>query len=431
MFSLPAPLNVFAALGEGLGLIAQNIFGLGNWLRDAVKYFIDMVRNIFETIWNNFITWLRELPGRIGGLWNSFARAVNAWFTSLLKRFREKLVMTITADIAISGMWKSGERLIMPQRLNDVFYGAIGLVAAPVVGGVIGHLIDAIIPMPSTENYPLIPEMPTFEYIPPFISIPPAVPEPKPSLRPAYLWYPQGAGLPFDLPLYPPSIALDWSLSTVLTPGAYELRPPSIGLEREVTPGVIQNLPTLSPPSLELESEILGSDLSLSPPSIGLESALQLPPSDLSLSPPSIDLETALMLPPSDLSLSPPSLGLEQALQLPPSDLSLGPPSIGLEYGFSEFNLPLGAPSLSVSPDTSTSSQDLSLGVSPVAPDVSLESQDLTLGPPSFSLKTEFVLPATDLSLSPPSLSLEHEVGGPPGEFRYGLPSLTLEYEVY
>jgi hypothetical protein len=109
----------------------------------------------------------------------------------------------------------------------------------------------------------------------------------------------------------------------------------------------------------------------------------------------------------------------------------LSPPSIGLEYLFSEYNLPLGAPSLSTSLDTLTSSQDLSLNVSPVAPDVSLESQDLTLGPPSFSLRTEFVLPTTDLPLSPPSLSLEYEVSGLPGTFTYGLPSLTLEYEVY
>jgi hypothetical protein len=98
-------------------------------------------------------------------------------------------------------MWRSGERIIMANGARDIFLGAIGLVAAPVVGGVVGHFVDALIPMPSTPEYPLLPEIPMFEYAPSLVEIPSPAPPAPPTLGAPPEVAMIGRGLPYDFTL--------------------------------------------------------------------------------------------------------------------------------------------------------------------------------------------------------------------------------------
>jgi len=163
--------TAFNWIGSGLNWIAQQIYNFGQWLWNGLCWIGDVIRNALIGLWNWITNTISGIATAIGNWWSGVINGINAWFTNLLKVFRQKIVTTIMADIAISGMWKAGERILNPTKLKDIGYGLLGIGLSPLIGYAIGKFIDALVPLPSTEPYPLIPSISGFAYTPPSLDI--------------------------------------------------------------------------------------------------------------------------------------------------------------------------------------------------------------------------------------------------------------------
>jgi len=193
--------TAFNWIGSGLNWIAQQLYNFGQWLWNGLCWIWDVIRNAFISFGNWLMGIFSGLASAIGNWWSGVISGVNSWFTNILKVFRQKIVQTLMADIGIAGMWKSGEKIIGASSLKDIGFGLLGLGLSPLVGYAIGKFVDCLLPMPSTEPYPLIPTISGFAYTPPSLDITrPSAPTPP------YIGVPPtapyvGLGLPYDVTL--------------------------------------------------------------------------------------------------------------------------------------------------------------------------------------------------------------------------------------
>jgi hypothetical protein len=109
------------------------------------------------------------------------------------------------ADLAIAGAWKAGERVLHSHNLSDLGFGLMGILLSPLVGFLVGKIVDAVVPIPSTSVYPLIPDVSAFTYTPPRIVIEKPAEKPAPSMGVLPTPPAVGAGLPYDFTLGMPS----------------------------------------------------------------------------------------------------------------------------------------------------------------------------------------------------------------------------------
>ena len=114
---------------------------------------------------------------------------------------RNKIKQTVLANITITMAWKSGERLLSAKKLSDIPYGLMGMVFSPIVGYTVGSIVDAVIPTPTTEVFPLVPDVSAFSYTPPTVEVtpPPPAETPEPPTIPE-------AGTPPTMPGVPTSL---------------------------------------------------------------------------------------------------------------------------------------------------------------------------------------------------------------------------------
>jgi hypothetical protein len=108
------------------------------------------------------------------------------------------------ADLAIAGAWKAGERVLHSHNLSDLGFGLMGILLSPLVGFLVGKIVDAVVPMPSTSTYPLIPDVSAFTYTPPSVVIEKPAEKPPPSMGVPPTPPAIGVGLPYDLTLRVP-----------------------------------------------------------------------------------------------------------------------------------------------------------------------------------------------------------------------------------
>ena len=172
---------------NAIKFFATQIFNLGNWIYNSLIYIWNTLSNIFATLWNTIVSWFVGLSTSLFNWWNGVVNTINSWWTNLVVRFREKIKHTIMANICIVMAWKSGERILSASSFSDIGYGVFGLFASPIVGSLVGSIVDAVIPSPGETVYPLIPSVPTMVHTPP--SMTPVIVEekPKPSFEiPSY-----------------------------------------------------------------------------------------------------------------------------------------------------------------------------------------------------------------------------------------------------
>jgi hypothetical protein len=126
----------------------------------------------------------------------------------------------------------------------------MGILLSPLVGFLVGKIVDAVVPIPSTSVYPLIPDVSAFTYTPPSIVIEKPAEKPPPSMGVPPTPPAVGAGLPYDLTLTMPkaptydytTMSTDRSLTmpstaydTTLSTTDNSLTIPSITYEYEVS----------------------------------------------------------------------------------------------------------------------------------------------------------------------------------------------------
>jgi hypothetical protein len=242
--------NAISWIGSGISWVAQQIYNFGNWLYNGIVFVWNWIVNALTALWNALTSWFSGITNTLSSWWSNVVTGINTWFTSLLKVFRQKIIQTITADIAIAGAWKAGERILHSQSLKDVGYGLLGILASPLVGALIGGIVDSVVPSPATSTYPLIPDITPLTYTPPSIVIEKPVEKPPPSIGVTPTPPAVGAGLPYDLTLGMPSaptydcttVSTDKSLTmpsttydTALSTTDNSLRMPSITYEYETS----------------------------------------------------------------------------------------------------------------------------------------------------------------------------------------------------
>jgi hypothetical protein len=193
--------NAVAWIGSGLGNIGQQLFNFGQWIYNGLLYIWNWISNALSGVWESIASWFYGVSTSLGNWWSNIIVGVNIWFTNLLKGFRAKIVQTIMADLAIAGAWKAGERVLHSQKLSDLGFGLMGIVLSPFVGFLVGKIVDAVVPIPSTSIYPLIPDVSAFSYTPPGIVIEKPAEKPAPSMGTIPTPPVMGAGLPYDIAL--------------------------------------------------------------------------------------------------------------------------------------------------------------------------------------------------------------------------------------
>jgi hypothetical protein len=81
----------------------------------------------------------------------------------------------------------------------------MGIMVSPLVGALIGEIVNAVVPMPSTSTYPLIPDINPLAYTPPTLEVSKPTEKPPPSIGVTPTPPAVGAGLPYDFTLRMPS----------------------------------------------------------------------------------------------------------------------------------------------------------------------------------------------------------------------------------
>jgi hypothetical protein len=208
--------NAVAWIGSGIGNIGQQIFNFGQWIYNGILYMWNWINNALSGVWEGIASWFSGVSTSLANWWSNIIVGVNTWFTNLLRGFRAKIIQTIMADLAIAGAWKAGERVLHSHNLSDLGFGLMGILLSPLVGFLVGKIVDAVVPIPSTSVYPLIPDVSAFTYTPPSIVIEKPAEKPAPSMGVPPTPPAVGAGLPYDLSLGMPS-APTYDYTTVST----------------------------------------------------------------------------------------------------------------------------------------------------------------------------------------------------------------------
>jgi len=177
-------------IGSGLAFIGTQLYNFGSWFAKALVWLGGQIAVLFQNLWNAIITWFRGLWRGLIETYNATAEAVNAWFTGIVRQFREKIKAVVMANVTIGVAWTGVERIVKARRMADVGFGVLGIVTAPVAGVVMAEIVNAVIPQPKTASYPLIPSLPYVEVEAPLISIPVmAEPTPPAMLTPPTIPY--------------------------------------------------------------------------------------------------------------------------------------------------------------------------------------------------------------------------------------------------
>lgn len=163
--------SAFTFLSQGVTWIGSQLYNFGNWFYNSALYIWNWVVNTTTAIWSALTTWFSGIATALGSWWGSVTTGINTWWTSLLLGFRQKIITTIQADITIGMAWKGAERILNPSKMSDVGYGIFSMFASPIVGRVLGEIVNAVVPLPSTGAYPLIPSLSGFSYTPPSLTI--------------------------------------------------------------------------------------------------------------------------------------------------------------------------------------------------------------------------------------------------------------------
>jgi hypothetical protein len=241
--------NAVAWIGSGIANIGQQIFNFGQWIYNGILYIWNWINNALGGVWEGIASWFSGVSTSLANWWSNIIVGVNTWFTNLLRGFRAKIIQTIMADIAIAGAWKAGERVLHSHSLSELGFGLAGILLSPLVGFLVGKIVDAVVPSPSTSIYPLIPDVATFTYTPPKLVIEKPVEKPPPSMGVPPTPPAVGAGLPYDLTLVMPT-APTYDYTTISSDKSLTM--PSIAYESTLS--TTDN--SLTMPSITYEYEV-------------------------------------------------------------------------------------------------------------------------------------------------------------------------------
>ena len=144
-------LNGLQAIGAGLGWIASQFYGFGQWLYNGFSWVAKVVGNVIAGIVDWFGSVLSGLLNTLGSWYENLRTGINQWFTGIFTGVRRKLKHSIIASLTITVSYKSLEGLQQARGWFDY----LKVLVNPVIGYLgsyfIAEMIDKLIPTPSTS----------------------------------------------------------------------------------------------------------------------------------------------------------------------------------------------------------------------------------------------------------------------------------------
>ncbi|OYT26594.1 MAG: hypothetical protein B6U97_03485 [Candidatus Altiarchaeales archaeon ex4484_96] len=145
-------------IGSGIAWVGNQIYNFGWWLWSGIVWIAKQFWRMFVNVVNFIVNVFRGLITQVGEWWDSVADYVNAWWTNLMVSFRNKLFLTITADISLYQGWKATERVVLAKSWKDWAYGFAGLLLAPLTGAIFGAIMNSFIPSSTHAPIEIIPK---------------------------------------------------------------------------------------------------------------------------------------------------------------------------------------------------------------------------------------------------------------------------------
>jgi hypothetical protein len=240
---------VWTALSSAVWYVGNSIYYFGNWVFAGVQYANRVLNAVLFRLWSGFIDSVNNAFSNIANWWNNLANSVNTWFTNLMKTIRNKIKLTIMTDVSLYFGWKALESSFNSASISKLPFALIGVISSPFIGYIFGEIADALIPTPSTPEFPLIPPVSPISITLPSIEAPP---EPSITYPPSPLSPPSpvGYGLPYDLTL---TIVTSESVETTTASTDDTL---TIVTSESVETTLESTDITLTPPSLTYETEV-------------------------------------------------------------------------------------------------------------------------------------------------------------------------------
>jgi hypothetical protein len=206
--------EAFGWLSNAAQWIASQIYAFGQWIYTSVYSLWEWWMNILYGLYTALAGFFSGIATAVGNWWSNVASGINSYFTSLFTGIRSKIVNTIIADVSLYYGWKCVERMTQFNSAKDLLYGLSGMLIAPFAGAIFGSIVDGLLPTPSTEPIPIVPQISPFSFTPPSLSITtptrPSAPYPISPPTTGVI----GLGLPYDINLSFPSISYDRTLSS-------------------------------------------------------------------------------------------------------------------------------------------------------------------------------------------------------------------------
>jgi hypothetical protein len=146
---------IYSALGSipraiysGLMWVWNGIVNFGRQAARAIRGALSWIKGLFVEIYTKFKTFISDLR-----------TSVNSWWTSLIVSVRKKLKQSIVATLSITLAWKAAERFMRNPSAKS-FAAAIGMpIAGAFIGEILGSVVEALVPIPSTVPLELIPSI--------------------------------------------------------------------------------------------------------------------------------------------------------------------------------------------------------------------------------------------------------------------------------
>ena len=171
--------TAFSYVQNGFQWIASQIYSFGQWIYNSVYGLWEWWMNILYGLYTALAGFFSGIATAVGNWWSNVASGINSYFTSLFTGIRSKIVNTIIADVSLYYGWKCVERITQLNSAKDLLYGLSGMLIAPFAGAIFGSIVDGLLPTPSTEPIPIVPQISPFSFTPPSLSITPPT---RPSL---------------------------------------------------------------------------------------------------------------------------------------------------------------------------------------------------------------------------------------------------------
>jgi len=173
--------TAFSYIQTGFQWIASQIYTFGQWIYNSVYTLWEWWMNILYGLYTALAGFFSGIATAVGNWWSNVASGINSYFTNLFTGIRSKIVNTIIADVSLYYGWKCVERITQLKNSKDLLYGLAGLLIAPISGALFGSIIDGLLPTPSTEPIPIVPQISPFSFTPPSLSITPPTPPSLPT----------------------------------------------------------------------------------------------------------------------------------------------------------------------------------------------------------------------------------------------------------